>query len=194
MQRMLWFFVVALLAVDVALLVQRSRLSDRFETLERSSASARLKTSYAQEEEALLTVRGRVPETFPRARVGTATGDTVQFVLLASVDNCTNSVEDEVAELNEIQRSGKASDVQGFFVDEDRPEMARRFIRHLSPAPEFPVSVRNVLAQLPEATTPVVLVIHSRNGTILDAHKPIAEDLAKRKAFYARWTELTRFN
>ncbi len=69
----------------------------------------------------------------------------------------------------------------------DRADVAHKFIKSLSPAPIFPMAVRNVLSHLP-ATTPVVLVIRSRDGKILDAHKPIPEDLMKRDAFYARWS------
>jgi hypothetical protein len=49
-------------------------------------------------------------------------------------------------------------------------------------------SVRNLLAQVPGATTPLVLVVRSRDGKILDAHKPVPEDLMKRDAFYSRWS------
>jgi hypothetical protein len=108
---------------------------------------------------------------------------------LASVDNCTNCIEDEVAKLNELLAGGSSriSAVQGYFVDEERSQIANTFIKHLSPPPAFPMSVRNTLSQLPGATTPLVLVIRSRDGKILDAHKPIPEDLTKRDAFYARW-------
>lgn len=188
-KRVLWFFVVALLAVDILLLVQRSESGSRFRNLQRASATAMLKTEYAAEEEVLLTRTSAVPAAFPRAANTREEDDAVQFVLLASVDNCTNCIEDEVAKLNELAAAGssRVSGVQGFFVDEERSRMAETFIEHLSPAPAFPMSVRNALSQLPDATTPLVLVIRSRDGKILDAHKPIPEDLTKRDAFYARW-------
>lgn len=115
--------------------------------------------------------------------------DAVQFVLMASVNDCTNSIEDEVSRLNELtlRESGKITGVQGFFVDQGETQKAATFIGHLSPAPIFPMSIKNVLAEFPEATTPLVLVVRSRDGKILDAHKPIPEDLAKRDAFYTRW-------
>lgn len=188
-KRVLWFFVVALLAVDIVLLAQRSRSGMRFRDLQRASAVAMLKTEYAAEEEALLAKTAAVPPTFPRIEAAQEDGDKVQFVLLASVDNCTNCIEDEVAKLNELVAAGSSriSGIQGFFVDEEQAAMAEVFIEHLSPAPVFPMSVRNPLAELPDATTPLVLVIRSRDGKILDAHKPIPEDLTKRDAFYARW-------
>jgi len=188
-KRILWFFVVALLAVDILLLVQRRESRTRFRDLQRASATALLKTGYAAEEEALLTGTSAVPPAFPRAAAAREEDDAVQFVLLASVDNCTNCIEDEVTKLNEFMAGGgrRVSGIQGFFVDEQRSQMAKTFIEHLSPAPVFPMSVRNALLQLPGATTPLVLVIRSRDGKILDAHKPIPEDLTKRDAFYARW-------
>jgi hypothetical protein len=187
-KRVLWFFVVALLAVDIVLLAERSQSGKRFRDLQRASAAAMLKMEYAAEEEALLTKTAAVPPAFPRVE-SAEDGDAVQFILLASVDNCTNCIENEVAKLNELVVAGLSniSGVQGFFVDAERLRMAETFIKHLSPTPVFPVSVRNALSQLPDATTPLVLVIRSRDGKILDAHKPIPEDLTKRDAFYARW-------
>lgn len=189
MQRVLWFFVVALLAVDVLLLVQRERLQARFGDLQRKSAAATLKTEYAAEEEALITKTGTIPASFPLARDGNSAGDTVQFLLLVSVDDCTNSIEDEVTRLNQWadKRDGRIAGIHGFFVDENRPEMARRFMEHLSPAPRFPFTVADPRVHLPEATTPLVLIIRTRDGKILDAHKPIPDDLTKRDAFYMRW-------
>ena len=188
-KRVLWFFVLALLAVDILLLVQRSETGTRFKALQRASATAMLKTEYAAEEEILLTTTAAVPAAFPRIAAAQEEGDAVQFVLLASVDNCTNCIEDEVAKLNELmaRSPSRVSGIQGFFVDQERSQMAEAFIQHLSPAPVFPMSVRDALSQLPGATTPLVLVIRSRDGKILDAHKPIPEDLTKRDAFYARW-------
>lgn len=188
MQRASWFFVVALLMVDIILLVQRRQLEDRLETLRAKSVEAVLKAKYADEEEALLSGIGKLPATFPRLSDAGA-GDPVQFVLLAGVDDCTNSIEDELTRLNEIALAGSAkiTGIQAFFVDEKRPELANRFIARLTPAPLFPMSVKNALAELPGATTPLVLVVRSRDGRILDAHKPIPEDRTKRDAFYARW-------
>lgn len=189
-KKVLWFFVVALLAVDIILLAQRNKSGTRFRDLQRASATAMLKTEYAAEEEALLATNRTVPPAFPRLQLSDEpAGDAVQFVLLASVDNCTNCIEDEVEKLNELlaRGSGRISGIQGFFVDEKRPQMAETFIKHLSPAPVFPMSVKDALSQLPGATAPLVLVIRTRDGRILDAHKPIPEDLTKRDAFYARW-------
>lgn len=94
-----------------------------------------------------------------------------------------------MAELNDLalRNSRKIAGIQGFFVDEDQRQKANTFINHLSPAPVFPMTVKNALAQFPEVTTPVVLVFRSRDGKILDAHKPIPENLLKRDAFYTRW-------
>lgn len=188
MERVLWVFVVALLAVNVTLMVQRKQNDARFQDLRQESSTAQIKVKYAAEEEMILTGVGTVPAAFPRSRE--QSGDSVQFVLLASVKDCTNSIEDEVAKLNELslRNSSRMAGIQGFFVDEDQRRKAETFIAHLSPAPVFPMSVKNALSQLPEATTPLVLVLRSRDGRILDAHKPIPEDLTKRDAFYARWT------
>jgi hypothetical protein len=190
MKKTLWFFVIALLAVDIFMLLQRRQIEKSFQGLRRESASAMMKTQYAAEEETILTTTRVIPASFPRARSGGAADDRVQIFLIASVADCTNCIEDEVTELNEVvlKKPGRIAGIEGFFVDENRMEMAERFIKHLSPAPAFPISVRNVLSQLRGATTPLVLVVRARDGRILDAHKPIPEDLLKRDAFYARWT------
>ncbi len=192
-RKILWFFVVALLAVDVTMLLQKRQVADRFRELQRKSAASTLKTDYAAEEEALLTGAGTVPAAFPLlrpAKTGDAAGEAVQFALVVSVADCTNCIEDEVTRLNELKLKApvRVTGIQGFFVDEETPEAAATLIQHLSPAPAFPLSVKNALAQFPEASTPLVLVIRSRDGKILDAHKPIPEDLTKRDAFYARWS------
>ncbi len=190
MERALWFFVIALLAVDITLMVQRRQADERFQNLQRKTSVTEANVKYAIEEETILTGVGAVPAAFPRIRLAESAGDTVQFVLLASVNDCTNSIEDEVVKLNELslRKSSKIDGIQGFFVDEDQRQKANTFINHLSPAPVFPMSVKNAIAQLPEATTPLVLVLRSRDGKILDAHKPIPENLIKRDAFYTRWT------
>lgn len=187
-----WFFVVALLAVDVLMLLERRQLQGRLEAVERTSAAARVESRYAEEEEAILATAGALPPGLPGVETGPGAGDKVQFLLLASIDDCANCIEDEVAKLNEVSRwrSGRIAAVRGYFVDEDRAERAERFIRGLSPAPSFPLSVGNALARVRRATTPLVLVVRSRDGRILDAHKPIPENLRRRDAFYARWSSL----
>lgn len=200
MKATLWFLLLALLAADIALLVQRRQLDGQLEALRARSAEAFLKSKYAAEEQALLTRTGAVPAKFagrgtpPRTgeegRAAARAGEKIELYLLASVDDCTNSIEDEVAKLNEIARlkPARVAGIRGFFVDEDRRAIAGRFLGHLSPAPAFPMTVRDVRPQLPGATTPLVLVVRSRDGKILDAHKPIPGNLRKRDAFYIRWT------
>ena len=185
-----WFLLLVLLAADIALLAQRRQLDGRLEALRARSAEALLKSKYAAEEQALLTRTGAVPAEFAGRRATARTGEDVELYLLASVDDCTNSIEDEVMKLNEIARleSARVAGIHGFFVDEDRRAIAGRFIGHLSPAPAFPMTVEDVRPQLPGATTPLVLVVRSRDGKILDAHKPIPGNLRKRDAFYIRWT------
>lgn len=189
-QRALWVLLVALLVVNLRVILERRDLQARVRDLEEVSAVARLKTEYAREEERLLVVTGAVPANFPRLKNVQASTDAVQFVLLASADDCTNAIEDEVAKLNQLagRSSTNITGVQAFFVNGDEPSRARSVVRHLSPPPVFPVTIRNVLRELPDATTPLVLVIRSRDGRILEAHKPIPQDLSKRDAFYVRWS------
>ena len=188
MTRVLWCLVVVLVAVDVLMLGERQRLQSELRTLEDACAVAKLKTGYASEEEKLLTGRG-VVSSLPRLHPEGKAEDAVQFVLLASAEDCTNAIEDEVTKLNQIAKkpSARVVGVAGFFVDTDHPERARSVLQHLSPPPAFPVTVTNALAYIPGATSPLVLVVRSLDGRILDAHKPIPQDLSKRDAFYARW-------
>jgi hypothetical protein len=190
MQRILWSFVVVLLAVDIVVLLERQRLEGRVRNLEETSAAAMLETRYAREEQGLLAGTGAVPAGFPRLPAAPRQEGAVQFVLLVSADDCTNAIEDELTKLNQMAANSSESiaGVHGYFIDEDRPERAREVIRHLSPPPAFAVTVQDALAHLPGATTPIVLVIRSRDGRILDAHKPIPEDHSRRDAFYSRWS------
>lgn len=189
-ENVLWLVLVMLLAVDVGLLAQRRRLEQRLQDLEIASESSAVKVNFADEEQNLLVVTRQVPAGFPRSRAASQSEESVEFFLLASVNDCTNSVEDEIEALNRIaiKHPSKVRYIQGFFVDENKPDMANRFIQNLNPAPKFPISIRNVLSRLPGATTPLVLVVRTGDGRILDAHKPIPQYVGKRKAFYARWS------
>jgi hypothetical protein len=190
MKKILWFFLAALLAVDVAMLLQRRQLEGQVRAVERRTSVAVEKAGYADEEETLLTTPGVVPATFPLRRDAAAPADAVQIFLLLSVDGCSNSLVDEVRKLNPLARQGspRITGIEGYFVDENQAGKAQELLRHLLPAPAFPIAVKNALAGWPAATPPLVLVVRTRDGRILDAHKPIPEDLSKRDAFYARWT------
>lgn len=190
MQRMLWALLVGLLAVDIVLLFERHKLERRVRNLEEASASAMLEARYSREEQGLLAGSRAVPVGFSRLTTALRQEDAVQFVLLASAEDCTNAIEDELPKLNELAAHGseKIAGVHGFFVDEERPARAREVIRHLSPPPAFSVTVQNAMAHLPGVTTPLVLVIRSRDGRILDAYKPIPLDGSRRDAFYSRWS------
>ena len=185
---------ICLLAADLVLLAERGRLKDRVREVDRRSAVARIKASYAREEERLLVDVGKLPATFPLAAAQPQHPDAVRFVLLVSVDDCTNCIEDELLMLNEMVAEGSArvAGIQGFFVDVDRPSVVRAMAQRLAPQPAFPVATQNAIAHLPGAHTPLVLAVRAGDGRILDAHKPIPEDLSKRDAFYARWRALLR--
>lgn len=191
-KKLLWFFVVALLGANVELLTrahsEESSGAMRRLLHESEIADALTKSTYADEEEAVVLRTGSVPRRFPGLEPRAASDDGLQFFLFASVEDCTNSIEAEVVRLNEIARFGRGGpSVRAFLVDEDRPARARRLIAQLSPQPEFPVSIENAISWVPPATTPLILVVRARDGKILDAHKPIPEDLTKRDAFYTRW-------
>jgi hypothetical protein len=189
MKNLIWLFVIALLAVDIGMLIQRRQIEARMLALKHESAAAMFKVQCAEEEERILSVTGAVPISFPLGQPAATTGETVQFFLIASVHDCTNSIEDEVVKLNEISESHsrRIAAVRGYFVGEGDPVTANRFIQHLSPGPAFPFRVQNALSRLPGATTPLVLVVRTRDRRIVDAYKPIPQDLTKRDAFYARW-------
>lgn len=190
MQRIVWLALVALLLVDAALLLQRRELEASIGSLRSEAISTSTRAKYTAEEDSLLASTSVVPAAFLFLQAGQANDDSVQILLVGSVDDCTSSIEDEVSKLNELalKKPGRIAAIRGFFVDEGRGEMARRFIGNLSPRPIFSMLVKNVLLQLPRASTPIVLVVQSRDGKVIDAHKPIPEDLIRRDAFYARLT------
>lgn len=191
-KKLLWFFLMALLGVDVFMLMERNRLVERLETLQDDCARGAVQIEYAEEEEALLTQVQKLPADVLRSLQAEDRDGAIRFVLLASVDDCTNCIEDEIFKLNRMSQGSGATPiaVEGFFVDEERADQARRFIENLNPAPLFSLTVRDVVSVVPKATTPLVLVVRNRDARILDAHKPIPEDLSRRDAFYARWTQV----
>ncbi|NJL27732.1 MAG: hypothetical protein HC897_07470 [Thermoanaerobaculia bacterium] len=196
-RKILWVFFMLLLGTDVFLVLQRDHLNDMVKSLaeENSNLADRnrmlsTKATYIEEEDNIITNRLELPEEFPWRPNRSFAGPRFHFKLLASTADCTNCIESEVIHLNQIatmKQNMHAGNVQAFFVDEERLETAERFIANLSPKPLFPFSVRNVLPYLPGATTPLVLVVRSHDGMIVDAHKPIPEDLLRSEAFYARW-------
>lgn len=50
--------------------------------------------------------------------------------------------------------------------------------------------LKNALRDWPGTTTPLVLAVRDQDATILDAHKPIPQDLSKIDSFYTRWSNL----
>lgn len=191
-KKLLWFFMIGLLLLNGALLWQRKGLDLRLQSLAQASVEARLEKAYVDEQETLVLgdelARTSLPATL---RAGTS-GGGLQFLLLASLDDCTNCIADEVEKLNQLVRcgSGRIDDVRGVLLDEHRREQAEGLLSHLSPSPSFPLSIEPSSREaLVGATTPLVLVVRSRDGKILDAHKPIPQDLSKRDTFYTRWIE-----
>lgn len=191
-KKLLWFFLVGLIAVDASLLWQKGRLDRRLAELEDSAREARIEQEYADEQEALVLGPGLVSPGFHDGLRATTGGDGVQFVLFASLDDCMNCIEDEVEKLNEIVRcaSPRVDQVRGFLLDEHRREQAEALLAQLSYAPIFPLSIRFTPRDLAAgASTPLVLVVRSRDGKILDAHKPIPQNLTRRDTFYTRWLQ-----
>lgn len=187
-KRLLWTFMVLLLVMNVVLLVGRRDAGATLAQVRREAMVAHLESRYNAEQEALLVETAVVPP--PLLRSGLAEpGADLQFLFLASIDDCTNCIEDEFLRLNEISRVRPYRTVaaRAIMVDADRESRVRTVLANLSPAPEFPVSIENVMTLLPKATTPVVLVVRTSDGRILDAHKPIPENLSRRDAFYERW-------
>ncbi len=191
-KKILWVCVVGLLAVDVALLVQRRSLIARIETMHSATLVESFQAKYTSEEEQLVLGTRTVAPTYPGLALEAVdlAGEAVIFSLLVGLDDCTNCIEDELVRLNRLASdgtSGLVAGVSGFVVDEERGKDAERLLGLLTPQPGFPFSIQNVLPMVSQATTPVVLVIRARDGRILDAHKPIPQDLTRRDRFYSRW-------
>lgn len=191
-KRILWVTIIALLAVDIYMILRTQRVDAAFQELRARSSEHRVEAEYTDEQETLLTQLGAVPDTFPHLSGSSSVNGGVTFYLLVSIDDCTNCIEDEVAKLNvlALETTPMIRGVWGFFVNEDRPDNVELILSHLSPPPVFPVSVVNPLPLLPGATTPLVLVVRSSDGRILDSHKPMPENLTRRDAFYSRWNAL----
>lgn len=187
-KKILWMVMVLLLAANIVLLIDRRSTASSSAQLRRQSAVAHLESRYTAEQETLLIENRAVPPSLLRPTAA-APGADVQFILIASVDDCTNCIEDEIVKLNEIShpKSSQTAAVRGIYVDVGRESRAEAVIANLSPAPTFEVSIEDVMSLLPKATTPLVLVVRKLDGRLLDAHKPIPENLSRRDAFYERW-------
>lgn len=187
-KRFLWVVMVLLLVANVLLLIERRSSATSFTLLRREAAVAQLESRYTAEQEKLLIETGWVPPPLLEPTITDREAE-LQFLLLASIDDCTNCIEDEFVKLNEISRAtpSRTTAVRAIYVDSDREPRAQALIANLSPEPVFPVSIDDVMPHLPNATTPLVLVVRTADGKILDAHKPIPENLSRRDAFYERW-------
>ena len=188
MQRTAWLLLICLSAVDLVLLYQRRELQAELASLRAKSAEAIARGSYSEEEERLLASIRSLPSAFPLTPTSRLDEDTFQVLLIAGRNSCGSALEAEIVRLNELirRKPRKLRSVRGFFVDGSKESQAGRFIGQLHPQPEFPIDVSNVIANLPAATPPIVLVIRTRDRKIADAHKPVPEALIRRDAFYAR--------
>jgi hypothetical protein len=187
-KKALWIVMALLLAANIALLLDRRSTASSFAQMRREAAVSHQESQYNAEQETLLIATSEVSASLLRS-TSSDPGVDLQFLLFASIDDCTNCIEDEIAKLNEISRASpsRATAVRGIYVDVDREPAAAAMIANLSPVPVFPISIENVMTDLPKATTPLVLVVRTTDGRILDAHKPIPENLSRRDAFYERW-------
>lgn len=206
-KRFLWGLLVVLLVVNGFLLLRMRQMGesfqDRYQDLRRDAATSRLEAEYADEEQAILTGSPILPRDFPRlGETRTPTGDgagtpaiaesSLHFFLLVSIEDCTNCIEDEIAQLNRLT----VEDPEGlagswvYFVDEGREAEVEPLVEYLSPSPLMPLTVDDPTSLIPQATTPLVLVVRDGDRRILDVHKPIPQDLTRRDAFYARWRAL----
>lgn len=187
-KRALWFLVVVLTVVDFWFLSHHNDGDAQTPKVSRVAQQAAIEAAYADEEELLLNKVQTIPNGPLRSEDAGLAGNRLEFYLIVSARDCTNCIEDEVSQLNRLVKEVPKDQVgvEGFFVDESEPEIAQRVMNHLAPEPQFPVRVRSVLEGV-AASTPLVLVVRVRDGRILDAHKPLPENLSKRDAFYARW-------
>lgn len=192
-RRILWILLIALLVVNFLLLRSVRRLDEQYRTARTDAASERVEAAYGDEEQELVIGTPSLPQSFPNWREQEDTNEGVYFLLIVSVNDCTNCIEAEIAQLNRLMVE-EPDDFAGahiFVMNENSQGEVEPLVRHLSPAPLAPLTVENPLPALPtDASTPLVLVVRARDGVILDAHKPIPEDLTRRDAFYSRWRAL----
>lgn len=191
-KKLLWVFLVALLATNLGLNWHRGGMEREVMEVREQARVAWAEQDYTDEEEALVSGRRTLPADVMgealQARDRSEEGG-VHFLLIAGIHDCSNCIEDEVAKLNEFvgAQSPLIAGIHGFYVDGEQPDAVRSVIDHLRPTPAFAFRTQEVLSGIPGASTPLVLVVRARDLRILDAHKPIPEDLSKRDAFYERW-------
>lgn len=103
-KKALWILMVLLLAANIALLVDRRSTASSFAQMHREAAVSHQESQCNAEQEMLLTETSEVPASLLPSTVADP-GVDLQFLLLASIDDCTNCIEDEIAKLNEISHA-----------------------------------------------------------------------------------------
>ncbi len=117
----------------------------------------------------------------------------LSFVILLDSSNCSNGLDSDVPRLNELHRNPRTwiGSVQGYYVSQDENYLEEFLSSHTI---EFPVVHMDPLREFPSyaVSTPLVLVIESMSGTILDSHQPIPDDVLKSRLFYEKWERIMR--
>ena len=114
----------------------------------------------------------------------------ISLVVLVDPNNCSNGLESDIARLNYFHRHrpGWINSVEGYYVSEQY-DLFEEF-RSMHDI-QFPLSKRSIpLPYMDNMTTPLVLIIDSQSGMVLDTHQPIPDDLQKSQLFYDKWTRL----
>ncbi len=118
--------------------------------------------------------------------------NTIDFVFVFSRHHCGNCVRDEVARLNRIYQNPIVN-VIGFSLDSPPDSLSRQFNNSYLGI-SFPVyfhpSLMNYYAKS-LGKTPVLYVIDSSTGNILDVHRPIPTDSENTTAFFEKWERIS---
>ncbi len=100
----------------------------------------------------------------------------ISLIALVGPNNFSNGLKSDIVRLNYFHRHrpGWINSVEGYYVSE-QSDLFEEFISMHDI--QFPLSKRNIPSSsyMDKVTTPLILIIDSQSGTILDTHQPILE-------------------
>ena len=182
-----------LLIILVLFIVRINQYSNLHDALARETFEQGIEAEAVEVEEYALGIPAFVfGSSDDPQRADSASVSGISFAIFLDPANCSNSLASEIGVLGAFHRfhSSWIHSVRGYYVSE-RHDLFDQFISLHKIS--FPVVKANPLAAHFDTThvlTPLVLVIDARSRTVLDAHRPIPDDVQKSRLFYDKWKRI----
>ena len=186
---------LVLIVIVILFVFRINQYNDLHDALARETFAARIEAEAVVTEEHALGIPEHVfglSDGSQRADSASVRG--ISFAILFDPSNCSNSLASDIEVLSAFHRSPSRwiHSVRGYYVSE-RHDLFDQFISLHKIS--FPVVKANPLEAYFDTTyvlTPLVLVIDASSQTVLDAHRPIPDDVRKSRLFYDKWKRLMK--